>query len=25
VQWHPEYGIDPGDKRLFAAFIAACQ
>jgi len=25
VQWHPEYGIDPGDKRLFAAFIAACR
>jgi len=25
VQWHPEYGIDRGDKRLFAAFIAACQ
>ena len=25
VQWHPEYGIDQGDKRLFAAFIAACQ
>ncbi len=25
VQWHPEYGIDQGDKRLFAAFIAACR
>ncbi len=25
VQWHPEYGIDPGDKRIFAAFIAACR
>ena len=25
VQWHPEYGISEGDKRLFAAFIAACQ
>ena len=24
VQWHPEYGIDPGDKRLFLAFISAC-
>jgi len=24
VQWHPEYGLSPGDKRLFAAFIAAC-
>ena len=25
VQWHPEYGLSPGDKRLFAAFIAACR
>ena len=25
VQWHPEYGISEGDKRLFAAFIEACQ
>lgn len=25
VQWHPEYGIDKGDKRIFAAFIAACK
>ena len=25
VQWHPEYGLSDGDKRLFAAFIAACQ
>ncbi len=25
VQWHPEYGLSQGDKRLFAAFIAACQ
>jgi putative glutamine amidotransferase len=25
VQWHPEYGISPGDKRIFAAFIAACR
>jgi len=24
VQWHPEFGIDPGDGRLFAALIAAC-
>jgi putative glutamine amidotransferase len=24
VQWHPEYGLSEGDKRLFAAFIAAC-
>ena len=25
VQWHPEYGLSDGDKRLFAAFIAACR
>jgi len=25
VQWHPEYAISAGDKRLFAAFIAACR
>jgi putative glutamine amidotransferase len=25
VQWHPEFGIDPGDGRLFAALIAACR
>jgi putative glutamine amidotransferase len=25
VQWHPEYGLSEGDKRLFAAFIAACK
>jgi putative glutamine amidotransferase len=25
VQWHPEFLIDPGDARLFAAFIAAAQ
>ncbi|HVA12194.1 MAG TPA: gamma-glutamyl-gamma-aminobutyrate hydrolase family protein [Stellaceae bacterium] len=25
VQWHPEYGLSAGDKRLFAAFIAACR
>jgi putative glutamine amidotransferase len=23
VQWHPEYLIDPGDTRIFAALIAA--
>ena len=23
VQWHPEFHIDPGDRALFAAFIAA--
>jgi putative glutamine amidotransferase len=23
VQWHPEYHIDPGDRRLFDALIAA--
>ncbi|MGY9020314.1 MAG: gamma-glutamyl-gamma-aminobutyrate hydrolase family protein [Alphaproteobacteria bacterium] len=23
VQWHPEFSIDPGDKRIFAAFIDA--
>jgi putative glutamine amidotransferase len=23
VQWHPEFLIDPGDTRIFAAFIAA--
>ncbi len=21
VQWHPEFSIDPGDRRIFAAFI----
>lgn len=25
VQWHPEYAISDGDKRLFAAFIEACR
>lgn len=25
VQWHPEFLIDPGDARLFAAFIDACR
>jgi putative glutamine amidotransferase len=24
VQWHPEYFIDPGDRRIFDALIAAC-
>jgi putative glutamine amidotransferase len=24
VQWHPEYFIDPGDRRIFEALIAAC-
>ncbi|HST74161.1 MAG TPA: gamma-glutamyl-gamma-aminobutyrate hydrolase family protein [Acetobacteraceae bacterium] len=25
VQWHPEFFIDPGDRRIFAALIAACR
>ena len=25
VQWHPEYFIDRGDRRIFDALIAACQ
>ncbi len=25
VQWHPEFLIDPGDRRLFAAFIEAAR
>ncbi len=25
VQWHPEFLIDPGDTRIFAAFIAAAR
>lgn len=25
VQWHPEYLIDPGDRRIFDALIAACR
>jgi putative glutamine amidotransferase len=25
VQWHPEYFIDPGDRRIFDALIAACR
>jgi putative glutamine amidotransferase len=24
VQWHPEYLVDPGDRRIFDALIAAC-
>ncbi len=24
VQWHPEFLIDPGDARIFAALVAAC-
>jgi putative glutamine amidotransferase len=24
VQWHPEFGIDPGDRRIFDALITAC-
>ncbi len=24
VQWHPEYGLSDGDRRIFASFIAAC-
>jgi putative glutamine amidotransferase len=23
VQWHPEYAIDPGDQRIFDAFVRA--
>jgi len=23
VEWHPEYAIDPGDSRIFDAFVAA--
>ena len=23
VQWHPEFAIDPGDAKIFAALIAA--
>jgi putative glutamine amidotransferase len=23
VQWHPEFLIDPGDRRIFDALIAA--
>ena len=25
VQWHPEFGIDPGDAKIFDAFIKAAQ
>jgi putative glutamine amidotransferase len=25
VQWHPEFLIDQGDARIFAAFVAACR
>ena len=25
VQWHPEFFIDPGDRCIFDAFIAACR
>ncbi len=25
VQWHPEYGADPADARLFEALISACR
>ncbi len=25
VQWHPEYLIDPGDRKIFDAFISACR
>lgn len=24
VQWHPEYGVDPADSKIFGALIAAC-
>jgi putative glutamine amidotransferase len=25
VQWHPEYLVDAGDRKLFAAFVSAAQ
>src|SRR5690242_993880 len=25
LQWHPEFFIDPGDRRIFDALIAACR
>jgi len=25
VQWHPEFHIDPGDRRIFDALIAAAR
>lgn len=24
VQWHPEYDVSPADKKIFEAFVAAC-
>ena len=24
VQWHPEFRVDPGDSRLFAALVGCC-
>ena len=24
VQWHPEFHIDPADRRIFDALVAAC-
>jgi putative glutamine amidotransferase len=23
LQWHPEFGIDPGDRRVFEALVSA--
>lgn len=25
VQWHPEYHVDAGDKKIFEAFVDACK
>ena len=25
VQWHPEFFIDPGDRRIFEALVAAAR
>jgi putative glutamine amidotransferase len=25
VQWHPEYGVNPRDPAIFAAFVEACR
>lgn len=25
VQWHPEYTVNSGDKKIFEAFVSACQ